>query len=76
MEIDLLTLHSHRAFTLFVFNLYFYDANYLFNRFFNANVVYRRDLDRYSSFAIIERLLNYKNLYINKEFRELITDYV
>lgn len=50
--------------------------NYVFNRFFNSNIVYRRDLDRYSSFAIMERFLNYKNLYTNKEFKELITNYV
>jgi len=48
----------------------------VFNRFFNSNIVYRRDLDRYSSFAIIERILNYKNLYRTKDFRELITKFV
>jgi len=50
--------------------------NYLFNRFFNSNIVYRRDLDQYSSFAVIERIMNYRNLYMNKDFRELITNYV
>lgn len=50
--------------------------NFVFNRFFNSDIVYRRELDRYTSFAIIERILNYKNLYTNKDFRELITNYV
>jgi len=45
----------------------------MYNRFFNQRVVNDRELDRVSAFYIVERIINYKRLYSNDNFKEIIT---
>jgi len=56
--------------------LYNARSNYSFNRFFFTETVHNRELDRYSAFDILERIVNFINIYSKKEYRDLVTEVI
>lgn len=56
--------------------LYNARSNYSFNRFFSNRIVHLRELDRYSAFDILERIVNYINIYSKKEYRDMANEFI
>ena len=56
--------------------LYNARSNYSFNRFFSARVIHTRELERYTAFDTIERILNFVNIYSKKEYKDLAKEYI
>jgi hypothetical protein len=56
----------------------FYNAksNYSFNRFFSTRVIHIREVEKYGAYDIIERIINYIDIYMKPAFKDMAKDYI
>lgn len=56
--------------------LYNARSTYSFNRYFFTDTVHIRELDHYSAFDILERIVNFINIHSKKEYKDLMTELI